>query len=89
MPHNEAFQSQEIKRLREANPALLFIYDIAVDGRNELRYAHTHPLVWQFINTNYRIVPTSSDRTQLLVYVPKTTPDQSVTFGAGAVSECD
>ncbi|SHM49171.1 hypothetical protein [Rhodanobacter sp. OK091] len=89
MPRNEAFQQQEINRLRRADPALLFIYDIAVDGRNELRYANTHPLVWQFVNTNYRMVPTSRDRTELLVYVPKTTPGQSATFGAGAVSECD
>ncbi|GGY14423.1 hypothetical protein GCM10008098_01520 [Rhodanobacter panaciterrae] len=74
-PRGDGFQNQEIARLQQARPSLILIYDISVDGREDLRYAHTHPRVWEFVSANYRQIPGPDNLPGLLVYIPKSTVD--------------
>jgi|SRR6185312_6009719 len=69
-PHNDAFQQQEIARLQRSAPSLVLIDDVAVDGRDDLRYAHTHPLIWQYIDTHYHRIRGPDSESQLKVYLP-------------------
>ena len=50
-PHNQLFQKKEIQRIEEANPGFALIIDIPLDGRDELRYRNTHPLIEKYIRT--------------------------------------
>lgn len=58
-PRNEAFQQQEIERIRIANPGFVLIYDLPLDGRVELRFRNTHPLIHQYILDNFELLPHS------------------------------
>lgn len=72
LPRNDEFQEQEIARLRQADPALVLVNDIGVDGDERLRYAYTHPRIWQYIQTHYRQIGSQAREPQLKVYVPDT-----------------
>ncbi|MEP7098752.1 MAG: hypothetical protein ABI748_13915 [Dokdonella sp.] len=74
-PRRDDFQKQEIVRLQLGHPSLILIEDIGVDGRDDLRYARTHPLIWDYLNANYRRVSSPLDPPQLLVYLPKSGVD--------------
>ncbi|WP_157956555.1 hypothetical protein [Dyella sp. C11] len=50
---SQNFQQQELDRLKAANPGFLMIMDVPLDGRDELRYQNTHPLMDQYIKNNY------------------------------------
>lgn len=52
-PRSEAFQSKEIERIRRSNPAFAFIFDMPLDGKDELRFKNTHPLIYQYILNNF------------------------------------
>lgn len=56
-PRSSAFQKAEIKRIEEANPALVWVFDLALDEREELRFSNTHSTVYQYIVDNYERVP--------------------------------
>lgn len=60
-PRNEVFQQLEIERIRAANPGFILIYDLSLDGREELRFRNTHPLIHQYILDNFEPVPGSPD----------------------------
>lgn len=70
-PRSDSFQMQEIGRLQQAHPSLVLIYDIAVDGRDDLRYAHTHPLIWDYLQANYRQLESPRELPKLRIYIPK------------------
>lgn len=70
LPRSDAFQEQEIARLRQADPSLILINDIGVDGNDQLRYAHTHPRIWQYIQAHYRQIGSPAREPQLKVYLP-------------------
>jgi len=53
IPRSAAFQRQEIARIREARPGMILVNNIAVDGRPELTYSNTHPLITRYIVENY------------------------------------
>jgi len=55
-PRTERFQSDEIARLSAAKPGFLLISDAALDGREELRYRVTHPLIDRYVRDNYLLV---------------------------------
>jgi hypothetical protein len=58
-PRNEVFQQQEIERIRAADPGFILIYDLPLDGREELRFRNTHPLIHQYILDNFELLPGS------------------------------
>lgn len=70
-PRSDSFQLHEISRLQQTHPPLVLVYDIGVDGRQDLRYANTHPLIWGYLQTNYRPIEPPRDLPELRVYIPK------------------
>jgi hypothetical protein len=56
LPRNVAFQEAEIARIKAADPGLAVIIDLAIDGRQELRYKNTHPMIERFIRDNFNPV---------------------------------
>ena len=68
-PRNDLFQEQEIARMQRAQPKLVLFNDVAVDGRNDLRYGVTHPLLMNYINRHYHAIPSDGRMPQLKVYV--------------------
>lgn len=67
----DAFQRGEITRLRAVRTCLVLVDDIALDGREDLRYPNTHPLLWGYIVEHYREVASPPGEPQLRVFVPK------------------
>lgn len=53
LPRGSAFQLQEIKRIQEANPGFAVIMDLPFDGRDDLRFRNTHPLIDRYIRDNF------------------------------------
>lgn len=56
-PREAAFEAQEIARLRSAAPGFVLIIDLALDGRDELRFRHTHPHLHQYIAEHFELQP--------------------------------
>lgn len=56
-PHPTAFEEREIARMKAAKPRFAFVFDYPIDGREDLRYAQTHPLTAQYINTHFEPLP--------------------------------
>jgi hypothetical protein len=52
-PAGKEFQQREIERLKAARPGFVLILDVALDGRDDLRFRHTHPLIEQFVRDNF------------------------------------
>ncbi|NJD25017.1 MAG: hypothetical protein FIB06_06390 [Betaproteobacteria bacterium] len=48
-PRSEAFQKKEIERIEESRLGFAIIFNMALDGRDELRYRNTHPLIYEYI----------------------------------------
>jgi hypothetical protein len=58
-PRSDAAQQLEIERIKAANPGFILLYDFPLDGREELRFRNTHPLVHQFFLDNFELFPDS------------------------------
>jgi hypothetical protein len=65
---SEAFQLDEIDRLKAANPGFVLVYDLALDGRNDLRFKNTHPLMERYIRDNYVPVEGYSENPAYQIY---------------------
>lgn len=52
-PRSEEFERKEIERIKAAQPKFVFVLDLPLDRREELRYRNTHPVTHQFILDNY------------------------------------
>jgi hypothetical protein len=70
-PRNEMFQRQEIQRIQKSEPDFVIITDYALDGREDLRFRNTHPLINQYIQTNYIRVSGLKDNAAYQIYRPK------------------
>ena len=60
-PRSNKFEKEEIKRIIAAKPAFVLILDYLLDGREELLFKNTHPLIYQYIVENFELVPQMSD----------------------------
>lgn len=58
-PRSQAFEQAEIERIKTAKPGFAFVLDLPLDGRDELRYRYTHPLIHQYILNNFEQLPNS------------------------------
>ena len=68
-PRSDVFQNREIARLQTTRPSLVLFNDIAVDGRDDLRYAKTHSRILDYIAGHYRQISSPPAEPQLKVYV--------------------
>ena len=56
-PRSEAFQLEEIERIKKANPGFVLVWDYALDGSEDLRFRNTHPLVDRFFQSHFDRLP--------------------------------
>lgn len=54
-PRGEKFERIEIEKIKQANPQFIVLTDYVLDNRTELMFRHTHPLVFQYIQDNYKL----------------------------------
>lgn len=57
LPVSQSFERAEIDRIRKAKPGFAMVYDLPLDGRDELRFKNTHPLIYQYILDNFEPLP--------------------------------
>lgn len=70
-PRNDDFQREEIVRIENAKPGFIMVIDSPLDGREELRFSETHPLIMKYINSNYEPTTGYTHNPYFLVYIPK------------------
>lgn len=58
-PRPQAFEQAEIERIKTAKPGFVLVFDLPLDGRDELRFRNTHPLTNQYIMDNFELLPNS------------------------------
>lgn len=52
-PRSKEFQESEIDRIKKAKPGFAIVWDFPLDGRDELRFRNTHPLIQKYIEENF------------------------------------
>lgn len=55
-PRTELFEKKEIERIASAKPRFVLVIDVALDGRDELRFKNTHPFTYQYILNNFQAI---------------------------------
>jgi hypothetical protein len=55
-PRDADFQRAEISRIDMASPGLVMLIDWPLDGREELRFSNTHPLIVEYFEQNYESI---------------------------------
>lgn len=60
-PRDKSFEEKEIERIKTSRPGFAFIFDLPLDGRDELRFKNTHPLTTQYILNNFDPVSISQN----------------------------
>ncbi len=61
-PRPESFERKEIERIKEAAPGFAIVFDLPLDGRDDLRFRNTHKLIYQYILENFEQLPNSPDK---------------------------
>ena len=59
-PRSAVFQQAEIARLAAAEPGFVLIYDVALDGRDDLRFRNTHALIYQYVLEHFERVESAN-----------------------------
>ena len=54
LPRNELFQQTEISRIKSADIGFAIINDTILDGRKDLLYASTHPLMERYVRESFQ-----------------------------------
>jgi len=68
-PGSRSFQEGEIDRIRAARPAFAVIDEHALDGREERRFARTHPAIHRYLLEHFVEVPGYSVDPEYRVFV--------------------
>lgn len=66
-PRDEKFQRAEIARIKKADPGYVLVFDMPMDGREELRYSNSHPIIDDYIRSHFEAT-TNSVGGALLTY---------------------
>ena len=56
-PRSEAFQLDEIERIKRADPGFVLVWDYVLDGNQDLRFRNTHPLLERFFQSHFERLP--------------------------------
>lgn len=64
------FEEAEIKRLQSAPVTVVIVLDIALDGRDDLRFKNTHPLMQRYLEAHCKDLTSTSPAPSLHIYVP-------------------
>lgn len=70
-PRSEPFERKEIERIEASKPGFVFVFNIPLDGRDELRFRNTHPLIQKYIMNNFERIPLESQNSSYEVYKAK------------------
>lgn len=87
--HSAAFQQEEIDSIRSANPGFILVLGMALDGSEDMRFAITHPLIYQYIRDHYERVPYPANPAYE-IYRPRAETQQAhapACAGAGAPAQ--
>ncbi len=57
-PRDQNFEEKEIARIKKANLRLGIFLDFPLDGKKELHFKNTHPLIYQYLKDNFKFSPT-------------------------------
>jgi hypothetical protein len=52
-PRSARVEQAEIERMKQARTSVVMVLDVALDGREELRYQHTHPLTYRYLQNDF------------------------------------
>ena len=56
---SQVFEQAEIERIKLVSPSFALVLDFPLDGRDELRFRNTHPLIYQYILDHFERLPDS------------------------------
>jgi hypothetical protein len=73
-PRSASFERAEIERIKRANPGFALIIDTPLDGREELRFKNTHPLIQQYINENFESLKDYTSNPAVQIYKSRQAP---------------
>jgi hypothetical protein len=65
-PRSTEYQQEQIRELKAANPAFAIINNFPLDGRDDLRFSNTHPLVYQYVRDNFEPIERSPNPDYML-----------------------
>jgi len=65
------FERTEIERIRAASPGFVVVVDTPLDGRDELRFRNTHPLMTRYFSEQFDRVSGYSDNPDYWIYKKK------------------
>jgi hypothetical protein len=68
-PQSVVSQNAEIERIKAANPGFAVINDFALDGRDDLRFQNTNPIIDQYIRDNFDPVAISTPSSPTRIYI--------------------
>ncbi|HEX7888494.1 MAG TPA: hypothetical protein VF522_03960 [Ramlibacter sp.] len=58
-PRSEEFEREEIDRLKTSDLGFAFVLDLPLDGRDDLRFGNTHPLLHRYLLDRFEALPGS------------------------------
>lgn len=67
LPQTEAFQLAEVNRLKSANIAFAIIDEKEIDGREDLVFKETRPIIWKYLQSDFVVEPSSVDGVTVFV----------------------
>jgi len=70
-PRTQVFERAEIDRIKMAKPGFVLVYDMPLDGHDELRFRNTHPLTYLYILDNFELLPNTPNPAYQIFIVKK------------------
>ena len=70
-PRSAVFQQAEVERIKAAHPGFAIIDDSPFDGRDDLRFHNTHPIIDQYIRDNFQPLNNTVRNPAFQIYISK------------------
>jgi hypothetical protein len=71
-PRSEEFQRAEIERIKKADPGFALVFNMAMDGREELRFSNSHRLIDEYIRSHFDLIQTAANPAFQIYKAPST-----------------